>query len=221
MLDIKELFIEFILGTLFVLLAISSFFWIRNNGISDSTSIMALATIVYAFFTAFLFWNSKSSSEAQIRPFLYTELKQDMDLKICNKLEKNIAKNVKLRVRAIKLDKDLRKSRFLFFIHKYLWKPMWNPLFDYFKSYKENFEIIENSKSPSLIKYLEENFPIKEVGDDYEGFSLKVGNKKGKINLKILVHISYESLLDVKYDIDEVYYVYLHSPNVEIQKISN
>lgn len=181
--------------------------WNKGNIIQENTTtIIALATIVYAIFTFFMFWNMKSTSEAQVRPLLFSSLRENMDLRIVNKMKQNVAKNVKIRIRVIPISKRISKSRFFLFIHKYLWKPQWNFLLDYSKSFKENYEIWDDDKSLSLFQYIAETLFEKNS----KWFNLIVQGKdpkEGETYFKLLVCISYESLLDTKYEFNEFYLV--------------
>ena len=181
--------------------------WNKGNIIQENTTIIiALATIVYAIFTFFMFWNMKSASEAQVRPLLFTSLKENMDLRIVNKMKNNGAKNVRVRIRAISVPKKVSRSKFSLFINKYLWKSIWNFFPDYLKSFKENYEIWDDDKSLSLSSYITETL----FKEDSKWSDLIIQNrdpKEGEVYFKLLIHISYESLLDIKYDFDEFYLV--------------
>jgi len=181
--------------------------WNEGEIIQEYTStIIALATIIYAIFTAFMFWNMKSASEAQVRPLLFTSLKENMDLKVVNKMKQNVAKNIKIRIRVIPVPKRILKSKFFLFINKYLWKPMWSFSRDYSKSFRENYEIWDDNKSLSLSKYISETL-FKENSKWFNLIIQGKDPKEGETHFKLLIHISYESLLDMKYSVDEFYLV--------------
>jgi len=200
-----KLLIEIGLVILLVWFGLVSYNWIKTSGFSDATSVIALASIVYAVFTSFMFWNMKSSSEAQVRPLLFTSLKENMDLKISNKMSQNVAKDVKVRLRALPIKKSPFKSKKSFLFHKYFWRLAWSFPRDYTKSYKENFEIWDKDKSLSLSNYIAESL--------YKGtnwatlITTNANPKEGEIHFKLLIQISYESLLDAKYFTSEFYLV--------------
>lgn len=199
--------IELLLIGLLAFFAFNAWVWWNGGEIirENTTIIIALATIIYATFTAFMFWNMKSSSEAQVRPLLFTSLKENMDLRIVNKMKQNGAKNVKIRVRVIPIKEDIQKSKFWLFIHKNLRRPIWNFFLDYSKSYKENYEIWDDDKSLSLSDYIVKSLSLK--GDWPLLIITNALVKKGELHFKLLIQITYESLLDKKYSLNESYII--------------
>lgn len=195
-----------------------SYNWIIKNGVGDSNSIMALATIVYAIFTFLMFRSMKNSSEAQVRPLITTMLDQNLDLKIQNKIKNTCAKNVKVRVRVIPIKEIKFDSKWFMFYQKYLCR-VWTPIRDYFKSFKVNYDVFDGDKSPSLLEYLRNMFNIDEGSKDLSGSHIKIS--KGSLCFKLLVYVSYESLLDVDYDLYESYLVRVNNSGVRVEKNSD
>ena len=210
---------EILLFLLLVIFGYVSFIWIKStNSILDASSITALATIVYAIFTFFMFRSMKDSSEAQIRPLLITTLNETMDFGISNKMNQNEAKNVKVYVRAIPFKKKKINSKFKLLLNKYSLKRVWNFLQDSSKSHKENFEILDNYKSIKLSDYLIKTLPFKKNVSDWGDVSIKGKTKNGELNFKLLVYISYESLLDIEYELNESYLVNISPKGTTVEK---
>lgn len=200
--------VKFVLAGLLFFFVFNVWGWWNNGDIirENTTVIIALATIVYAIFTFFMFWNMKSASEAQVRPLLFTSLKENMDLRIVNKMKNNGAKDVKIRIKVVSVPEIIQKSKFSKFINKHIWKPMISFPWGYLNNYKENYEIWDDDKSLSLSKYIADTL-FKENHKWHELISKGQDPKEGEKHFKILIHISYESLLDSKYQLDEFYLV--------------
>ncbi|VVB79943.1 Uncharacterised protein [uncultured archaeon] len=195
-----------------------SYNWIKINGISDSNSIIAIGTIVYAIFTFFMFWNMKSSSEAQTRPLLITTLDEEMRLHISNKIKQNVAKNVKLRIRAVSLKKGTIMSKFAMLKQMYLFGRAWNLLRDYFKSVRHDFEFLEGDQSVNIGKYLAEILPFEEKVSEWGDISIKGKSQIDELEFKLLVYLSYESLLDINYNVYETYFVRIDKSGTTVLK---
>lgn len=182
-----------------------SYSWIEINGIRDTNSIIALATIIYAVFTFFMFWNMKSSSETQVRPLLITNFDDKLNLHLSNKIEKNQAKDVKIRVKVALIKKFKEDTNFIRFLHKYIFGREWNLIQDYFGSYKENYEIFNGTTKIDLSEYIASKIPL-------------VKNKDNVV-FKLLISISYDSLLDINYSLKEKYILRINDKKVKIDKI--
>ncbi len=213
----KSIFELFLIG-IFIWFAFISYSWIKTNGINDSNSIIALATIIYASLTFFLFWNMKSSSETQVRPLLVTNFDDQLNLHLSNKIEKNQAMNVKIRVKAIPIKKLKDDSNFTRFLHKYIFAREWTFIWDYFGSYRENYEIFNGFTKIDLSKYIASRIPLIKEKSDW-GDSIVKSKQKKDVAFKLLISIHYDSLLDVTYDLNERYIIRIKNKELKMDKI--
>ena len=210
------------LGIVIVMFILIAYSWISNPSFeiknSSANIMIALGTIVYAIFTCFMFLNMKSSSEAQVRPLLITNFDDELNLHLSNKIAKNPAKNVKLRIKAIPLKHFKQDSNFTRFIHKYIFAREWSWIWDYFGSYKEYYDIFEVFTKIDLSEYILSKVPILKKTSKWGDASVKSKLKK-EIVFKFLISISYDSLLDITYDLNERYIIRIKNNEIKINKI--
>ncbi len=197
---ISEAFLIFVL--LFFLYI--SYMWFQSNPVIDTTFIMALSTMVYAIFTFFMFWNMKSSSEIQVRPLLISELNDDFSFFLLNKIESNKARDVKVRMIVIYPTFLKKENKLSKFIDNYL-TSSYNP-WDYFRAYKKEYDIFDKEEKMDLYEFISKRVPIKKEISGRGDISIH-SLMKDEIKFKIIVSISYKSLLDVKYYLQEKYVI--------------
>lgn len=214
---IKTIF-EIFLIIIFIWFVLISYVWIKANGIGDTNSMIAIATMVYAFFTFFMFWNMKSSSETQVRPFLVTNFDDELNLHLTNKIEKNPAKDVKIRVRAMPIKYFKKDSKYARFLHKYLFARVWASIWDYFSSYRQNYEIFNGFTKIDLSEYIKSKIPIIKKTSKW-GDTIVESKLKEEIVFKLLILISYDSLLDITYDLYDKYIIRIKDNKTKIEKI--
>lgn len=209
---------ELILIGVFVFFLFVSYKWITTNPLNDSNSVIALATIVYAFFTFFMFWNMKSSSENNIRPFLVTNFDDNLNLHLTNKLDKNQAINVKIRVKAIPMRKFKEDSPYTKLLHKYVFAREWNFIQDYLGSYKNYYETFNGFTKLDLLDYISSKISVTQ-SNSKRSSPIIIPKVNDEVIFKLLVSISYDSLLDINYDLNDKYIVRVKKDCVKIDKI--
>jgi hypothetical protein len=210
--------LDVILGLILVFFVINVWgWWNKGNVVQENTTmIIALATIIYALFTAFIFLNMKSSSETQVRPLLITSLSDDMELIITNKLRGNVAKNIKVKIRIIPLKRYYHESKRGKLVPRFFHRE-WTFVWDDLKSHKEELEIIDNLDKVGLSSYIVKNLKLKGI-EDYSQLVQK-GKSKEKLDFRVKLKITYESLLDIGYDLGESYWVHVDKQGTDILKI--
>jgi hypothetical protein len=218
MVNLQKNLLEAFLTTILIIFIIISFLWIKYNGINDANSMIAIATIVYAIFTFFMFWNMKSSSETQVRPLLITNFDNKFNLHLLNKIEKNIAKDVKLRVKAITIKNYKEENKFTIFLRKiglgYVRE--WT-IWDYLGSYKEDYEVFEKDVKIDLSDYLIKSINLEFWKSSSGKDIIKTDSEKGEV-FKLLIYLSYNSLLDVTYGLKDQYLIKIKRDGTEIKK---
>ncbi|VVB78576.1 Uncharacterised protein [uncultured archaeon] len=209
---LKTIYESFII-VIFIIFILISFNWIKTNGFNDPISITALATVIYAIFTFFMFWNMKTNAENQFKPILKVSFNDNLHLNLTNLTKNNPVANLKIRARGIYPVRIEGNNKFSVLMSK-IFTRAWNVIPDYPFSLKKDIEFMEHGYSFDLSEIRNENIE-KKVKKLY--YSKKI--KDMNYVFKILLFLSYESISEIKYELRKNYIVRVENNKINIAEI--